>query len=171
MTKERFSYEGCSISSYELFTLKGRIQGREVNIVIIIDHDEYYINMNFANQLLIAEPNIIENEDILDMKQYEIKELQVTIDDYEYISQFNVTTWYKKKIDIILGLPWFKRLGTFILNMEKKFMTFPYKKNMKTDGVSMRIHVLKGEGGTFQACTCHMTCTDTPLYIYIPLDD
>jgi predicted RNase H-like nuclease (RuvC/YqgF family) len=39
---------------------------------------------------------------------------------------------YKKEIDIILKLPWFKNLGTFILNMEKKFVTFPYKKKMMT---------------------------------------
>jgi hypothetical protein len=36
-------------------------------------------------------------------KQYEIKDLQVTIDDYEYISQFKVATMYKKEFDIILG--------------------------------------------------------------------
>ena len=42
--------------------------------------------------------------------------------------------------DLVLGLPWLKTLGTFILNDEKKFLTFPYKKkkitlsdiNMKT---------------------------------------
>jgi hypothetical protein len=85
-----------------------------------------------ANQLLIPEPNIIEKKDIFRTKLYEIKELQVTIDEYEYISQFNVTTMYKEEIDIILGLPWFKNLGTFILNMEKKFVTFPYKKKMMT---------------------------------------
>jgi hypothetical protein len=39
---------------------------------------------------------------------------------------------YKKEIDIILGLPWFEKLGTFILNMEKKFLVFPYKKKMMT---------------------------------------
>jgi hypothetical protein len=56
----------------------------------------------------------------------------VTTDDYECISQFNVTTMYKEKVDIILGLPWFKKLGTFILNIVKKFVTFPYKKKMMT---------------------------------------
>jgi hypothetical protein len=81
--------------------------------------DENYINIDLENQLLISEQNIIEKEDIFHKKQYEIKDLQVTIDDYEYISQFNVTTMYKEEIDIILGLPWFKKLGTFILNMEK----------------------------------------------------
>jgi hypothetical protein len=39
---------------------------------------------------------------------------------------------YTKKIGIILRLPWFKKLGTFILNMKKKFVTFPYKKKMMT---------------------------------------
>jgi hypothetical protein len=62
--------------------------------------------------------------------QYEIKDLQITIDDYEYISQFNVTPMYREEIDIIIELPWFKSLGTFILNIEKKFVTFPYRKKM-----------------------------------------
>jgi hypothetical protein len=39
---------------------------------------------------------------------------------------------YKEEINIIIGLPWFKNLGTFILNMEKKFVTFPYKEKMIT---------------------------------------
>jgi hypothetical protein len=131
----RFTYEGCSISCYECyrsFTLRGSIQGREVNIAIGMTQDENYININLANELLISESNIMEKEDIFRKKQYEIKELQVTIDEYEYISQFNVTTMYTKEMDIILGLPWFKNLGTFILNMEKKFVMFPYKKKMTT---------------------------------------
>jgi hypothetical protein len=115
------------IYNNKAITLKGSIQGKEVNIVINLDHNENYINIDLANQLLIPELNIIEKEDI-----FQIKELQVTIDEYEYISQFNVTTMYKEEIDIIIGLPWFKNLGTFILNMEKKFVTFPYKKKMMT---------------------------------------
>jgi hypothetical protein len=78
-------------------------------------------------KLLIPELNIIEKKDI-----FQIKELQVKIDEYEYTSQFYVTTMYREEIDIIIGLPWFKRLGTFILNMEKKFVTFPYKDKMIT---------------------------------------
>jgi hypothetical protein len=56
----------------------------------------------------------------------------VTIDEYQYISQFYVTTIYQEEVDIIIGLPWFKSLGTFILNMEKSFVTFPYKEKMIT---------------------------------------
>jgi hypothetical protein len=85
-----------------------------------------------ANQLLIPESNIIEKEDIFRKKQNEIKELQVTIDEYEYISQFNVTDMYQEEIDIIIGLPQFKSLGTFIKNMDKNSVTFPHKKKMLT---------------------------------------
>jgi hypothetical protein len=46
---------------------------------------------------------------------------------------------YREEIDIIIGLPWFKSLGTFILNIEKKFVTFPYKKKMMTlQDINMR---------------------------------
>jgi hypothetical protein len=139
MTNVRFSYEGCCISTYGLFTLKGIIQGREVNIVISMTQDENSININLANQLFISEHNISEKTNIFCKRQYEIKDLQVTIDDYEYISQFNVTTMYREEIDIIIGLPWFKSLGTFILNIEKKFVTFPYKKKMMTlQDITMR---------------------------------
>jgi len=126
MKEGRFIYEGCLISCYESFTLKGRILGREVNITINMTQDENYIKINLANQILIPKPNIIEKEYIFRKKQYEIKELQVTIDD-EYIFQFDVTTMYVEETDIILGLPWFKKLG-----MEKMFVTFPYKKKMVT---------------------------------------
>jgi len=132
MKEGRFSYEGCYISCYMIFTLKGSIQGREVNFIISMNRDENYINIDLENQLLISEQNISEKEYIFHKRHYEIKDLQVTIDDYEYISQFNVTTMYKEEIDNILELHWFKKLGTFILNMEKKFVTFPYKKKMMT---------------------------------------
>jgi hypothetical protein len=35
-------------------------------------------------------------------------------------------------IDIILGSTWMETLGTFILNMKKKFLTFSYKKKKIT---------------------------------------
>jgi hypothetical protein len=104
MMKGRFSYEGCRTSCFGLFTLKGSTQGKEVNIVISMTQDENSININLANQLFILEHNISEKTNIFCKRQYEIKELQVTIDDYEYISQFNVTTMFQEEIDIILGL-------------------------------------------------------------------
>jgi hypothetical protein len=125
--KEKISYKGFPISSYGFSTLKRNIQGRHVNIIIYFDYNENYINIDLANQLLILEPNIIEKKDI-----FQITELQVTIDEYEYISQFYVTTMYKEEVDINIRLPWFKNLGTFILNMEKKFVTFPHKEKMIT---------------------------------------
>jgi hypothetical protein len=125
--KGRFTYEGCPTVCCGFSTLKGNIQGREVNIVISLDYNTNYMNIDFANQLLISEPDIIEKEDY-----FRIKELQVTIDEYEYTSQFDVTTMYQEEVDIVIGLPWFKSLGTFMLNMEKKFVTFPYKEKMIT---------------------------------------
>jgi hypothetical protein len=127
MMKGRFTYEGFPTVCCGFSTLKGNIQGREVNIVISLDYNANYMNIDLANQLLIPETNIIRKEDY-----FRIKELQVTIDEYEYISQFYVTTMYQEEVDIIIGLPWFKSLGTFILNIEKKFVTFPYKEKMIT---------------------------------------
>ena len=69
MTNERFSYEGCCISTYRLFTLKGIIQGREVNIIISMTQDENSININLANQLFILEHSISEKTNIFCKRQ------------------------------------------------------------------------------------------------------
>ena len=73
-------------------------------------------------------PNIGERESLFGRKEYEINDLQLTIDHYEYISEFCVITLLNKEVDIILGRPWFKELGTFILNTKNKFLMFLYKK-------------------------------------------
>jgi hypothetical protein len=91
-----------------------------------------------VNQLLILEPSIIKRKTLLE-KKYEIKDLQVTIDGYKFISKFNVTPMFDKDIDIILGSTWLETLGTFILNMKKKFLTFSYrKKKITLQDITMR---------------------------------
>jgi hypothetical protein len=47
--------------------------------------------------------NIIRKKDY-----FRIKELQVMIDEYEYISQFYVTTVYQEEFDIVAGYPGLK---------------------------------------------------------------
>jgi hypothetical protein len=51
----------------------------------------------------------------------QFKNLQVTIDGYKYISEFDVTKMTEPDVGIILGLTWLETLGTFILNVEKYF--------------------------------------------------
>jgi hypothetical protein len=141
--KRSYKHQGYYIKNqsiiYRKFATKGIIKGREVNIIIDMTRDENSININLVNQLFISKHNISEKTNIFCKRQYEIKDLQVTIDDYEYISQFNVTTMYREEINISIGLHWFKSLATFILNIEKKFVTFPYKKKMMTlQDITMR---------------------------------
>ena len=65
--------------------------------------------------------------------------LQLTINEYKFTSQFNVSTIYLNEVDIILGSPWMETLGSVILNMKKKFLTFSYKKKQLTlKDVSMK---------------------------------
>jgi hypothetical protein len=53
MKEGRLFYEGCPIVCCGFSTLKGNIQGREVNIVISLDYNANYMNIDLANQLLI----------------------------------------------------------------------------------------------------------------------
>jgi hypothetical protein len=86
----RFSYKFNLVSW--IINIQREYSRKRINIVISLHYKGNYINIDLANQLLILEPSIICNG------QYNIKDLQVTIDDYKYISQYNVTTMYKKKL-------------------------------------------------------------------------
>jgi hypothetical protein len=91
-----------------------------------------HINVDLANQLMVLEPNIIENDTCLFDGKYEIKNPQLSIDEYKLIGQFNVVSMYQGSVDIILGSTWVDTLGTFIFNTRRKFLTFSYKKKKFT---------------------------------------
>ena len=65
-------------------------------------------------------------------KEYAISDLQWNIGDYNGVSQFLVRSLWSSGGDQILESLSIETLGTFILNVEKKFMTFPYKKKKIT---------------------------------------
>ena len=111
-----------------LLEMKSTIQGKGISIVICPTIKENYISNSSKNQLLIPESSVIEKRYTYGDKQYEIIDLQLTIDEYKFTSQLNVVTIYLNEVDIILGSPWMETQGTFILNTKKKFLTFSYKK-------------------------------------------
>jgi hypothetical protein len=77
---------------------------------------------------MILEPNIIKNYTCLSDDKYEIKNLQLSIDEYKCIGQFNVVSMYQDNVVIILGSTWVDILGTFVFKTRRKFLTFSYKK-------------------------------------------
>ena len=81
---------------------------------------------------MIPESNIREKLDFWDRKQIEISGLQLNVRDYMVTSKFIVSSLWSFDGDIILGLPWIKTLGTFILNAENKFLIFSYKQKRIT---------------------------------------
>jgi hypothetical protein len=115
-----------------LLEVNGIIQGKNINIVICPNARKNHINVDLANQLMVLEPNIIENDTCLSDEKYEIKNLQLSIGDYKFIGQFNVVSMYQDNVDIILGSTWVDTLGTFIFNTRRKFLTFSYKKKKIT---------------------------------------
>jgi hypothetical protein len=115
-----------------LLNVNGIIQGKNINIAICPTARKNHINVGLANQLMVLEPNIIENKTCLFDGKYEIKNLQLSIDKYKFIGQFNVVSMYQDSVDIILGSTWVDTLGTFMFNTKRKFLTFSYKKKKFT---------------------------------------
>lgn len=87
-----------------LFKIKESLAGRDFIISIIPTEESNYVNAKCADQLVIPESNIIETNfvDTSD-KQYDISNLQLSIGDYTFISQFTVKTLFFNDSDIVLG--------------------------------------------------------------------
>ena len=109
-----------------LFQIKGTIRGKDITISIAHDKHNTYISVEFSNELAIPRTNISERLDFSNNKEYAISDLQWNIGYYTGVSQFIAKSLWSSNGDLVLGLLWLKTLGTFILNAEKKFLTFPY---------------------------------------------
>ena len=101
-----------------LLQMKGIIRGKDIIISIAPGEHNNYISDEFSNELVIPRTNISETLDFRNNKEYAISDLQWNIGDYTSISQFIVESLWSSNSDLVLGLPWLKTLGTFILNTE-----------------------------------------------------
>jgi hypothetical protein len=115
-----------------LLKVNGIIQGKNINIAICPTARKNHINVDLENQLMVLEPNIIENDMCLSDEKYDINNLQLYMGDYKFTAKFNVISIYQDNVDIILGSTWVDTLGTFIFNTRRKFLTFSYKKKKFT---------------------------------------
>ena len=107
-----------------LLNVNGIIQGKNINIAICPTARKNHINVDLANQLMVLETNIIENKTCLFDGKYEIKNLQLSINEYKFIAQFNVVSIYEDNVDIILGSTWVDTLSTFVFNTNNVFDIF-----------------------------------------------
>jgi hypothetical protein len=119
--KGRFTKTSKSYVSHVILRIKGTLGGKDLTISIAPTERNNYVSAEFANQLLIPESNIIEKLDFWDNKQYDISDLQPSIGDYSFVSQFTSKSLLSEDDDIILGSSWMETLGTFFLNTKKKF--------------------------------------------------
>ena len=116
--KEKFPIT-LQINVAILFRIKGTFARKDFTISIAPVERNNYISTEFANHLVIPESNIREELYFLDKKRTEISGLQLSVGDYMVTSKFIVSSLWSFDGDIILGLPWIKTLGTFILNAKK----------------------------------------------------
>jgi hypothetical protein len=110
-----------------LLRIKGALVRDDVTISNDPNEHDNYVSIECANQLLIPKSNIIEEIDLWKEKKYNINKLKLNMGEYIFVSQFIVKSMWKDDGDIILGSSWMEALGTFILNMKNKFLTFSYK--------------------------------------------
>lgn len=94
------------------FKIKGSLAGKDIIISIDPTQDNNYVSTECANELVIPKSNIIETMDSMSNKQYGINNVQLSIEDYTFISQFTVKTFYFDNSDIILGSPWMESIGS-----------------------------------------------------------
>ena len=112
-----------------LLQIKGTIRGKDITISIAPGECNNYISDEFVNELGILDSNIGERLYFCKNKEYAIRDLQWNVGEYTCVSQFIVKSLWSSNGDLVLGLPWVKTLGPFILNAEKKFLTLKEKKS------------------------------------------
>ena len=137
--QERFpkTYSKVAVN---ILKLEGSIQGKVIHIAICPTKKENLISDGLKKQLLIPQSSIVEKIYKYDAKQYEVTNLQLRINKYKFTCQFNVLNIYLNEVDIILSSPLMETLGSVILNMRKKCLTFSYKKKKITlHDVSMKL--------------------------------
>ena len=78
---------------------------KSVHVAICLTTKTNCINVELENQLILLELDIIDNNMILSDEKYELKNLQLSVNYYKVISQFNVVSLDQDKVDIILGSP------------------------------------------------------------------
>ena len=106
----------------------GIIQEKYVCIAIFPTTKKNCINIDLANQLMLSKSNIIDNNTILSYGKYELKKLQLYVNDYKVLTQFSIVlivSLLQDRVDIILGSTWLDTLGTFMFYTRKIFLTFP----------------------------------------------
>ena len=69
---------------YPVLNVNRIIQGKNINIAICPTARKNHINVDLANQLMVLEPNIIENDMCLSDEKYDIKNLQLSMGDYKF---------------------------------------------------------------------------------------
>ena len=127
----RFYSKSFSTHCRSIMVFKGTIEGKNVSIHLDPNETKNYINIKLANQISISESMIIKKETIYG-DEFDVKGLPLSINQYKFISQFQVTKMSNKDVDIMLGSPWMESLDTFIFNLKKNFLTFSYKKKKIT---------------------------------------
>ena len=86
----------------------GFSQEKSVCVTIFPTTKNNCINVDLANQLMLLELDIIDNNAILSDEKYELKNLQLYVDDYKVLTQFSIVSVVsldQDKVDIILGSP------------------------------------------------------------------
>ena len=102
---------------WPMFQVKGIFYGSTVCIAICPTTKENFINVDIANQLQVCESSVEKNE----WNEDQINELELTIGNYNFTSQFTVAAIDHTLIDIMIGSNWMDTLGIVILNTKRKF--------------------------------------------------
>ena len=110
-SNERFP-ETHSTYVYKLFKIKGSLAGRDIIISVSPIERSNYVSPECDNQLVIPKSNVVETifVDTCD-KQYDIRNLHLSIGDYTFTSQFTLKTLFFNDSDIVLGSLWMETLG------------------------------------------------------------
>ena len=125
LKKDNSSTNGLPSCNNSLLQVQRCLQQKQVIISISPNCMHNFINAKLAKSLKILAKNVCTTH--IDGEPAQVfKDLKITLGNYVLHSDFQARDL--DNMDIVLGYPWMKSMGTININLEKKFLKLWYKK-------------------------------------------
>ena len=120
---------GLFPTGISLLQVHGLIQKEKIIVSINPSCKQNLINVNLAKKLQVPAKQI-ENTQVDDEDVQIYKDLKLSMDKYVFHGDFYASDM--DNMDVVLGYPWMKLVGTININVQKKFLKLWYKKKKRS---------------------------------------
>lgn len=137
LQKDNVSTNGLPSCNNSLLQVHGCFLQEQVIILISLSCMHNFINAKLVKSLKLTTKNVCSTH-IDDEHVQVFEDLKITMGNYVLHSNFQARDM--DNMDIVLGYPWMKSVGTININIENKFLKICYKKRKSHCGIFLLLN-------------------------------